>query len=99
VAQARLSKVQHEDASINRMQDYVEQFGFQLQTEITRGTLLKNIVVSTTPTLFLHGLSRLPVGFVLVDAQGDIRVWRGTLTDQSITLQATSTATVSVWVF
>lgn len=68
------------------------------------GVLLENIVLTSgVDNTVNHGLGRSPNGFVVIDKQVTCDVWRSptvnNLTDLSLLLRTSSTATVKLWVF
>lgn len=70
--------------------------------DIHAGRLLSGIALSGTPLQVAHGLGRAPVGFILVKSSADVRIFEpGPAPDPStfLNLQASASATVSIWVF
>lgn len=57
------------------------------------------LAVSTTATKFFHQLGRVPKFFRVCMADADVRVWWTAQTAESITLDASGNANVSVEVF
>lgn len=66
---------------------------------IMQGRLLEGLTVSTTATPIAHGLGRRPRGFFVVDRQGNTQIWRTAWDTKFITLDASASDTVSIWVF
>jgi hypothetical protein len=82
----------------------VRRFGRELldalEVPLTSGILLKDIDVSASPVTVDHRLGYEPTGFFIVNSDEDVRVWRsGKANTRSITLIASATATVTLWVF
>jgi hypothetical protein len=63
------------------------------------GVLLKNQVLGGTAKRLVHGLGRLPNGWILARQNTNTTVWETAVDADSITLQAGATCTVGVWVF
>tara|TARA_R100000458_G_C8255167_1_gene231382 strand:+ start:438 stop:746 length:309 start_codon:yes stop_codon:yes gene_type:complete len=92
------------NAELEQVQDSVEMaFDEVNQVDILNGRLLEDLDVLTSPQLFPHRLGRRFKGFIVVDSTADVRVFRDAASDSDPTihlpLQATTTATVKVWVF
>lgn len=55
--------------------------------------------VSTSAAAISHNLGRTPSGWLLAGVDADVRVWSTGSTSSAVTLQASGTANVSIWVF
>lgn len=67
---------------------------------VVDGNLLEGVALSTTDTEVHHGLGRKPRGWVVVDQDADARVWRSVAsTSSTLTLQASASVTINLWVF
>lgn len=66
---------------------------------IVYGEQLNDLAVSTTATEFSHKLGRQPLGWIVVDKDADVRVWRTAWNSRTITLDASGSASISVWVY
>lgn len=84
------------------MQDNIERAFRQVVTkEILDGRLIQDVVITTASVAVSHGLGRTLVGWVVVDKNANADVWRvGTANaDTLLTLDASATVTVDLWVF
>ncbi len=81
------------------------QWGQQLNplidNPIMQGLAIYNISLPTQiPTSIPTTLSRQQLGWFLIDNTTDSRVWRaGPFTANTLTLEASSATTISIWVF
>lgn len=57
------------------------------------------ILVASTPLAIAHGLGSVPTGWFLVDVNAQATVWRTAWTNQTITLESSANATISIWVY
>jgi hypothetical protein len=84
---------------LSKTVQYTEEFTSQLMPLIfLRGNILE-ISVSTTATAFDHGLQVTPQGWFIMDKTANIDIWRTAWNDTTITLDATGSGTIKVWVF
>lgn len=69
--------------------------------EIVDGRLIENVSVSTSPTNISHRLGRDWKGYIVTAASASVNVYHTTTTnrDSVLTLTASGSATVSLWVF
>jgi hypothetical protein len=66
----------------------------------TQGVQISNVQVSTTQTTIPHKLGRLPVGWIVTDANAGVMVYRSAnFNDSTLSLTASGTATISLWVY
>lgn len=67
------------------------------------GRLLVEVGVNTAPTRVAHGLGRPYLGYLVVKSTADVSVWVDSATDTApdrfISLDASASATISLWVF
>jgi hypothetical protein len=98
-----LRKIQTENYELMRVQDAVEESLKSISSPLINGRLIKDVALSAFVAPVAHGLGRKPEGFFVVDQQQDVRVWRSALSNPSPTtlllLEASTTATVSIYVF
>lgn len=94
-------KLSFKNEEANTLQDNVSQFLNQLNPVINSGVLIQGISVGTTAKKIEHKLGRRLQGFIVVDKNSDCRVWRSSNTelDLFITLTASASSTISIWVF
>lgn len=96
----RMSRVVHDDAAINRMQDYIEQHIGRVTGVLSRGGLVQDVALKAgQPNGVTHGLGVVPIGYIIIDQSADARVWRTYRDDLQITLQTSNDCIVSLWVF
>jgi hypothetical protein len=57
------------------------------------------LAVSTTATVFYHQLGRIPTAFKWFNPNADVRVWFTASDSESITLDASATATIAAEVY
>ena len=62
------------------------------------GVLLTNQKIGTGATVINHGLGRQPQIWVICDQNTNTTVWRTAWNSSSITLEAGSDCTISLWV-
>jgi len=93
-----INKVPDDDThrALLRIIDAINTLG---SVEILKGTLVKDITVGTTETLVPHKLGRKPLGFIVVSADGSGHVYGDTFSTSYLTLTATTSVVVSLWVF
>jgi hypothetical protein len=71
-----------------------------LKNAIWQGTLVASIsLAASTPTKISTKLGRNPQGWFLVDNQANAVIWRTAWDNNTITLEASSATTISIWVF
>lgn len=72
-----------------------------INNPITQGQLMSGIaLVSGTPKTLNHSLGRMMKGWFVVDNTTNSNVWRTqALNTQTLTLQASASTTISIWVF
>ena len=70
---------------------------------ILDGVLISDQAITTAVTSVPHTLGRAYRGWIVVDKQGDARVWRSTASTADVTkflaLDCSANVTVSLWVF
>jgi hypothetical protein len=69
---------------------------------ILNGSLIENVILSTTATKISHKLGRPFTGFIVVKKNANVDIWMdSSAVDNSlfIPLDASGTVTVSLWVF
>lgn len=98
-----VSKLISEDDVLNRVQDRIKVFADVVASiPLLDGRLIQAQSVGATVTSVPHGLGRPWRGFIVVNRNADVRVWAqapGSDAGALIKLVASSTATVSLWVF
>ena len=76
-------------------QEFIDQL---MKNPFIKGNMIE-VNVSTTATAFNHGLGVTPEGWIVVDRNADVRVWRTAWNDKTITLDASGSASIKVWVY
>jgi hypothetical protein len=67
---------------------------------ILNGVQIDGVVLASgTPKSIPHGLGAVPTGWFLVDNNANAVVYRTAWTNQTITLEPSANATVSIWVY
>lgn len=71
-----------------------------VNTTISDGQLIENVDLTTTATTVPHALGRVPKGYIVVGSSDIAAVYHETPHARaSISLRASATTTVSLWVF
>lgn len=98
-----VSKLISEDEVLNRVQDRIKVFADVVSSiPLLDGRLIQGQAVGATAVAVPHGLGRPWRGFIVVNRNADVRVWAqtpGADAGALLWLVASSTATVSIWVF
>jgi hypothetical protein len=63
------------------------------------GTLLQNILLTTTAKTVPHSLKRMPIGFFVTKLNANAVIYSTSMNVNNISLTASATATVDIWVF
>lgn len=87
------------DYELSKTIQYTEEF---IQQLIPNPFIVGNIIeisVSTTATAFNHNLQSTPSGWIILDKNANVDVWRTAWNDKTITLDATGSATIKLWIF
>lgn len=95
-----LKRVVTTDRTLQAIQDNVDQALSLIQaTPFQGGTLLTSVALQTGSTQIAHTLSRQPRGWVIVDINAAVTVYRTAWDAKFLTLQSSAGATASIWVF
>jgi len=92
-------KIEIEDYKTSKMFENVNEFLNQLMPNPFMIGNVIDVTVLTTATQITHGLGQVPIGFMLLDITANATVWRVSSTDKFITLQASASCPVKIWVF
>jgi hypothetical protein len=107
----KLKRFELSTNELNKLQENVANFTDQLNDVFLNGRILLNtdgsviegITVQTTTTNIPHGLGRAYQGWVVIDVQGNARVWRDATaavdSTKFLPLVASSSVTIKLWVF
>ena len=84
---------------INELVDNLEEIFREIQDELLYG-VTQTVAVSTTTVNVSHKLGKVPQGWVIVDKDADINVWRdGDMTASFLSLKADGTGNIKVRIF
>lgn len=93
-------KVRTQDKELMQLQNSLSRvFLDLLGLEILNGRLIEDVEVTTSQVTVNHGLNRELKGWIVVKKNADRRVWQTDITATTLTLDASATVTVSLWVF
>lgn len=85
---------------INALQQQVEEVLNPLvRIPLLDGVPFTDVAITTDGIQIEHGLGRTPLGFIVTDNNADVRIWRTASDSFTLTLDASGTATISVWVY
>lgn len=91
-------------ATINNFTDINRLLTPLLNAEITKGVLVKDIVLTTgVDNVVNHELGESPQGFILVDKNANQDVWKSSTSNpfpaRNLLLRSSGTVTISLWIF
>jgi hypothetical protein len=87
------------EQDLSKTVQYTEEFTSQLTPLIfLKGNLIE-ATVTTSPTAINHGLEQVPQGWIIFDKDANANIWKVGATDRTITLNASASANIKVWVF
>lgn len=89
-------------ADLNRIQTNIGMFSSGIVgIPILDGNLIEDVVLGSTETKVNHKLGRRYRGWVIVDKSANQSVWAATsaISERYLSLTASGTVTVSLWVF
>ena len=89
------------ETKINKLQENISLKFDQFDAmPFAKGNYLESVAISTSDTSVNHGLGVTPIGFIILDKNANATVWRsGTSTDKVLTLRASASVTINLWVF
>jgi hypothetical protein len=94
-----LKRINPKDGDLNSVQLSVKEYLDQLAPNMFLIGNLLEITVTTTATEFNHGLQKTPFGWFVLDKTANADIWRTAWDSKTITLDATASATIKLWVF
>lgn len=94
-----LKKLTGLDYVTGKLFGFVDEFLTQLMPNQFLYGVELSVDVSTTATAFNHTLGVTPQGWIILDIAANITVWRTGWTDKTITLDASGSGTIKIWVF
>lgn len=93
-------KIKAVDREVSALQVQVaETLNSLTRITVIDGVQLTDIKVGADPVEIAHKLNRKPLGWIVTDKQGDVNVWRTDWNDLTITVDASGTSTISIWVY
>lgn len=93
-------KIRTQDKELTQLQNSLARIFLDLLgLEILNGRLIEDVEVTTSTATVNHGLNRELKGWIVVKKNADRRVWQTDITSTTLTLDASATVTVSLWVF
>ena len=94
-----LKKVNVSDYNLQKIQGYTRDFAGQfIANPFIVGRIL-DLDLTTTATAFNHGLQQTPTGWIILDKNSNADVWRTAWDERTITLDASASTTIKLWVF
>lgn len=81
--------------SFEKVKEFTDQI---MKTEFLVGTSISK-TIGTSNTEIPHGLDAVPNGFLIVDQTANANVWRISWNNKTITLKASSSVDVKLWIF
>jgi hypothetical protein len=81
------------------LQQYIEDAIKQAAPVFTTGVLLEGVTLSTSAKSVNHTLGRKALGYWIVKRSANAVVYDTAIDDQTLTLVASGSVTVSLWVF
>lgn len=93
-------KLKFQDREVTALQDNVALILQQVTKKaLIDGVQLKDVSLTTGPNRINHKLSRQPEGWFVVDTNAAVVPYRTAWDANTITLVATGSVTVSIWIF
>lgn len=98
-------KIQADDATINKLQENVDEFLLPItNSAIIDGILLTGVVLTTgTTNQVEHKLQRPPLGWIIVRQRANASIWdsqdSNNLKGRLLFLECSANVTVDIWVF
>lgn len=89
-------------ADVAKLQERLQEFFVPLVANpLLDGVLLNDVALTASATRVEHKLRRKPLGWIVVNKSANADVWQSAndLSTAFLTLQASGTVTVSLWIF
>lgn len=94
-----IKKVQG-DLVLEQLQRNIEEFlRASIPDWLASGEDLGELVLATGDNVINHKLQRMPLGYLILDQNAGVIVYRAAATDRTITLNASAAVTLKVWVY
>lgn len=87
------------DSTLSRFQDNVTTWAAQIEPCPFLVGILIETTISTSDTIINHKLQREPEGFLILDQNANSVIWRTLWNNETITLRASASVSVKIWVF
>ena len=94
-----LKKIIVDDYDLNKIQGYTRDFADQFSDNPFINGRSIDATIGTSATVINHGLQQTPLGWIILDRTNNSNVWRVSWDSKSITLQASVSTTIKLWVF
>lgn len=95
-----LKKREFNDFGLKLMMQHIFEWADQFrQVSLVDGRLVENFEITTSGVSVEHKLGREPKGWIVVRKTADVRVWETDKSSTNLDLDASGTATISIWVF
>lgn len=93
-------KIITQNAEINRIQEQISRIFEQvLNLPLLNGVFISATLSAGTNTAINHGLTRIPLGWIIVDKGSAGDIWRTSWDNRTITLNNNSATTITVKLF
>ncbi len=93
-------KIKAVNSEVAALQSSVEEaLNPVLRAELLNGVAITAVAVTVAGVEVEHKLGRPPIGFLITDIDADANVWRTAWNSFTITLDATASATINLWVY
>lgn len=97
-----LKRLAFGDNVISRFQDNLTEFTEQLvQNKMLKGTLIQDVIIGTSDTPIQHLLGVKPMGYLIVNQTASATIYNveSKTDDKFLTLKASASVKISLWVF
>ena len=94
-----MRKLYTKDETLNRVQDTIKESLDPVLSDLLLNRVSFDAVINTTNTVIPHNLGRIPSGFIVYDIINAATIHRVVWSDTTITLKASSTATIKFFLF
>ena len=93
-------KIAQKDFPTSKMQDNSEQFNNQLQrVPFLNGNRIQSQTITTSTVRVEHKLGREPLGYIITSQSADARIWKVSQDELFLTLDASASVVIDLWVF
>lgn len=93
-------KIKSANPDIEALQQQLEQvLNPIVRVAMLSGVQLTDVAVTTAGVQLEHGLGRQPLGWFITDLDTGVHVWRTAWDKFTLTLDASGSATINLWVY